>query len=445
MKANFFVGLCCGLLTVPVLAAPPNIVVIVADDLGYADLGVHGGKDIATPNIDALAARGMRFTNAYASGCVCSPSRVGLLTGRYQNRTGHDSNPRRNLGLDLSEVTLAQRLKAAGYATGMVGKWHLGDSKEQNPLSRGFDEFYGILEHGIGPGEKGNKPIVVYRNGEPTETPADHTTAFGREAVAFIERHKGQPFFLYLPFTAVHSPHVSPESYQQKLAGIADPRRRRYLAMLATLDDAVGSISAKLREHKLEENTLVFFVGDNGGPSGAQDNGPLRGNKWTLWEGGIRTPMFVAWPGKIAAASTSDQPVIQIDIAPTALFAAGVTIEPGWKLDGQNLLPHLTGEAKTLGREAIFWRFGVQFAVRQGNWKLVKPSLADEPMLFDLAVDVGESKNLAAANPEKVEQLRKEWDVWNAGNIAPRWDDERWNGDEARKERKKAKKAAKAI
>jgi arylsulfatase A-like enzyme len=421
-------------------ARPPNIILLVADDLGYADLGVHGGKDVPTPHIDAVAAAGMRFTNAYASGSVCSPSRVGILTGRYQNRTGHDSNPHRQFGLAASEVTLPQRLKAAGYATGMVGKWHLGRSREQNPLSRGFDEFYGILEHGIGPAEKGNREIVVYRNWEATTAPEDYTTAFGREAAAFIERHRAEPFFLYVPFTAVHSPHLSPESYQEKVAHVADPRRRRYLAMLATLDDTIGSITAKLRELRLEENTLVFFMADNGGPDGAPDNRPLRGGKWTLWEGGIRSPFFVAWKGRIPAGATSAEPVIQVDLAATALAAAGVAAQPEWKLDGMNLLPLLEGVQVKLDREALFWRFGPQFAVRQGAWKLVKPSLADEPMLFDLAADVGETKDLASEHPERVRDLKRLWDQWNAGNIPPRWEDERWNGQEARKERKKMKK-----
>jgi arylsulfatase A-like enzyme len=425
------------------LPSRPNIVFLIADDLGYADLEVHGGREVGTPNIDALAAAGMRFTNAYSTGCVCSPSRVGLLTGRYQQRTGHESNPHRQFGLDLAEVTLPQRLKAAGYVTGIVGKWHLGDSKEQNPLSRGFDEFYGILEHGIGPGERGNREVVVYRGWEETEAPADHTTAFGREAVSFIERHKDQPFFLYVPFTAVHAPHVAPENQVKKLVQIADPRRRRYLAMLATLDEMIGQITAKLREHKLDENTLVCFASDNGGPDGAPSNAPLRGHKWSLLEGGIRSPLFVAWKGRIPANRTSDEPVIQVDLAATALVATGVEPKPEWKLDGANLLPLLEGQAPRLDREALFWRFGPQFAVRQGRWKLVKPSLADEPMLFDLAADAGEANDLAAQQPDRVKSLTALWEKWNAANIPPRWDDARWNGAEARKERKKARKSGK--
>ncbi|MCI0357300.1 MAG: sulfatase-like hydrolase/transferase [Planctomycetaceae bacterium] len=439
----FVLGLLAGATAAFGQSRPPNVVLIVADDLGYADLGVHGGKEVGTPNIDSLAATGMRFTSAYSSGCVCSPGRVGILTGRYQNRTGHDSNPRQRFGLDLAEVTLAQRLKSAGYKTGIVGKWHLGDAKEQHPLSRGFDEFYGILEHGIGPGERGGKEIVVHRGWEATETPADHTTAFGREAVQFIERHKDGPFFLYVPFTAVHAPHVAPAEHLQKLSHIADPRRRRYLAMLATLDAMVGQITAKLHELKLEENTIVAFMSDNGGPDGAPNNGQLRGGKWTLWEGGIRSPLLVAWKGRISPGCVSDEPVIHIDLAATALAAARIEPAAEWKLDGVSLLPLLEGKASRLDREALFWRFGPQFAVRQGHWKLVKPSLADEPMLFDLAADPGESKNLATEQPERVKSLTNLWQAWNAGNIAPRWDDERANGEEARKARKKAKKAGK--
>jgi arylsulfatase A-like enzyme len=429
------------LVSAAALAAPPNIVFIVADDLGYADLSVHGGKDLRTQHIDALAAAGMRLTNAYASGCVCSPSRVGLLTGRYQQRTGHDFNTRRGFGLAAGETTISQRLKAAGYVTGMVGKWHLGLSPEQHPLARGFDEFYGILEHGIGPAERGNKEIHVYRGRETVAAPADHTTAFGREAVAFIERHREQPFFLYLPFTAVHSPHVAPPEQLKKFDHIADRRRRNYLAMLATLDDQVGQIVAALDRHNLKDNTLVCFMADNGGPDGAPSNAPLRGHKWTLWEGGIRSPLFVVWPGRIAPGTTSAEPVIQLDLVPTALAAAGVDAPATGQLDGVNLLPHLLGKSRSLDRPALFWRFGPQLAVRSGNWKLVKPSASEEPVLFNLADDIGEAKDVTLLHPAKARELQALWDAWNAGNAPPRWEDERSAGEAARKERKRVKKA----
>lgn len=449
LQVPYFVGFVsfCFFLAVAAKAEArkPNIVVIVADDLGYADLGVHGNKAVDTPHIDGLAASGVRFTGGYASGCVCSPTRAGLLIGRYQTRSGHDSNPKRQFGLDDREVTIAERFKSADYKTGMVGKWHLGDSKEQHPMSRGFDEFYGILPHGIGKEGPDGKDVVVYRGWETVATPADYTLGFGEEAAKFIERHRSEPFFLYVPFTAVHSPHIAPETYLDRVKDPnATPQRRRYLAMLATLDDAVGRILAELLENKLEENTLVFFFADNGGPERAPDNSPLRGHKWTLWEGGIRVPFFASWKGTIPAGRTSNEPVISIDIASTAFAAAGIEPQSDWKLDGANLLPLLTGKQDQLEREALFWRFGVQFAVRQGDWKLVKPSLDDEPMLFNLRADIGEANNLAAQQPLKVEELTKLWQSWDAQNIPPRWEDERWNGGEQRKNRKKAQRAAKA-
>lgn len=424
-------------------ANKPNVVVIVADDLGYADLGVHLGHDVPTPHIDSIAKNGVRFTDGYVTGCVCSPTRAGLMTGRYQQRSGHDSNPpeRKDPGLELKETTFAQRMKDAGYVTGMVGKWHLGQDAEHMPTARGFDEFYGLLPHGITDVES---TIPVYRGTKEVEIPKDHTVAFGKEAVDFLERHHAKPFFLYLPFTAVHAPHVAPENYLQKFAHITDVARRRYAAMLSLLDDSVGNVLNKLREHKLEENTLIFFFSDNGGPTGrAVSNGELRGGKWTVWEGGIRVPFFVQWKGHIPAGRVLDTQVIQLDVVPTALAAAGVTAKPEWKLDGLNLLPLLEGRESTLARDALYWRFGVQFAVRQGDWKLVKPSLKDEPKLVNLGLDPYETIDLSASQPEKMKALTALWEAWNKNNIPPRWEDPRWNGGEERKADKAAKKAEK--
>lgn len=418
----------------------PNILVIVADDMGFADSGFQGCQDVATPNIDSLAKNGVRFTNGYVSGCVCSPSRVGVLTGRYQQRTGHDANPRGDFGLDLKETTMAQRMKSAGYVTGMTGKWHLGELKEQMPPSRGFDEFYGILPHGIA-AEKAGSGVQVWRGFEKVETPPDHTVKFGEEAEAFIERHKGEPWYLYLPFTAVHAPHVAPESYMNKFATIEDKGRRQLCAMISVLDDRIGSVLAKLRESKLEDDTLIFFFSDNGGPqSRSVHNGPLRGGKWTVWEGGIHVPFVVQWKGRIAPGQVSHTPVIQLDVLPTALAAAGVEAKPEWKLDGVNLLPLLLGKTETLPRDALFWRFGVQFAVREGDWKLVKASRDMEPALFNLATDIGEKTDLAAQQPEKRAHLTALWDSWNAQNISPRWEDQRWNGLEEKALDKQDKK-----
>jgi arylsulfatase A-like enzyme len=422
-------------------AGKPNILIIVADDMGYADCGVQGCTDVATPAIDSLAKNGVRFTSGYVSGCVCSPSRVGIVTGRYQQRTGHDANPHGRMGLDLKETTMAQRMKAAGYVTGITGKWHLGEEKEQMPLSRGFGEFYGILPHGIGAEKKGGA-VQVWRGYDKVETPPDHTVKFSEEAVAFIERHKSQPWYLYLPFTAVHAPHVAPESYVKKFAHIEDKGRRQLCAMISVMDDQIGAVLAKLRALKLEENTLIFFISDNGGPTArVVHNGPLRGGKWTLWEGGIRVPFMVQWKGRIAPGRVLDTPVIQLDFLPTALAAAGVSVQPEWRLDGVNLLPLLEGKTDKLTRDALFWRFGVQFTVRQGDWKLVKASRDMQPALFNLAADIGEKNNLATQQPEKVKELQALWDSWNAQNIPPRWDDQRWNGMEEKAVNKQEKKA----
>lgn len=432
------------LLCLPWLASAaekPNILVIVADDMGYADCGVQGCTDVKTPAIDSLAKNGVRFTNGYVSGCVCSPSRVGVVTGRYQQRTGHDANPHGQMGLDSKETTMAQRMKAAGYITGIMGKWHLGEEKEQMPPSRGFDEFYGILPHGIGAEKKGGE-VQVWRGFDKVATPADHTVKFGEEAEAFIERHKSQPWYLYLPFTAVHAPHVAPESYVKKFAHIEDKGRRQLCAMISVMDDRIGNVLAKLRALKLEENTLIFFISDNGGPTArVVHNGPLRGGKWTVWEGGIRVPFMVQWKGRIAPGRVLDTPVIQLDFLPTALAAAGVSTQPDWKLDGVNLLPLLEGKTDKLARDALFWRFGVQFAVRQGDWKLTKASRDMQPALFNLAADIGEKNDLAAQQPEKVKQLQALWDSWNAQNIPPRWEDNRWNGLEEKAANKQEKKA----
>ena len=424
-------------------ADKPNILVIVADDMGYADSGVQGCKDVATPNIDSLAKNGVRFPNGYVSGCVCSPSRAGLITGRYQQRCGHDSNPKREFGLDLKETTMAQRMKEAGYVTGITGKWHLGELKEQMPLARGFDEFYGILPHGIAAEKKGSG-VPVYRGWEKVETPPDHTVKFGEEAITFIERHKGEPWFLYLPFTAVHAPHVAPDSYVQKFASIEDKGRRQLCAMISVMDDQIGAVLAKLRDLKLEENTLIFFISDNGGPkSRTVHNGPLRGGKWMLWEGGIRVPFMVQWKGRLAPGRVLDTQVIALDFLPTALAAANRDVKPEWKLDGVNLLPLLEGRADKLPREALFWRFGVQFAVRQGDWKLVKASKDMQPALFNVAADLSETNDLAAQQPDKVKQLTALWGAWNAQNIPPRWEDPRWNGSEEKAANKQLKKGKK--
>lgn len=430
----------CALCAAPAAARAaekPNVVVIVGDDMGYADVGFHGCTDIPTPHLDALAKSGVRFTSGYVSGPYCSPTRAGLLTGRYQTRFGHEFNPGgtgANAGLPLSEPTMADRFRAAGYATGWVGKWHLGGADKFHPQKRGFDSAFGFLggAHSYFP-EKG-KGGTVLRGTADAKEPEYLTDAFAREAVAFVEANKAKPFFLYLAFNAVHTPMHATDDRLKKVAHIKDDTRRTYAAMMWALDEAVGKLRAKLRAEKLDRNTLVVFFSDNGGPTmpgttvNGSSNAPLRGSKRTTLEGGVRVPFVLSWPAQLAAGRTFDAPVIQLDVLPTALAAAGAEVKPEWELDGVNLLPFLAGEKGGAPHGALFWRFGAQMAVRKGDWKLVRYDAAAEggkgtspARLYDLAADTGETTDLAAKHPERVKDLQAAWDEWNKGNAAPRW------------------------
>jgi arylsulfatase A-like enzyme len=461
LKRCLFAALILAFTSAPAFAAAkPNILLIVGDDMGYADVGFHGSKEIPTPNLDALAASGVRFTSGYVSGPYCSPTRAGLLTGRYQNRFGHEFNPDGANGMPLTETTIADRLKAAGYSTALVGKWHLGARPEFHPLRRGFDEFYGFL----GGGHSYFEAAGMWRGTNPV-TELDYTTdAFGREAVAFIERHQSRPWFLYLAFNAVHTPMHATDDRLAKFASISDEKRRTHNAMLLAMDEAIGRVRKKLADAGLEQSTLVFFIADNGGPvmpgttMNASRNDPLRGGKRTTLEGGIRVPFLVSWPGRLKPGVYT-HPVIQLDLTATALAAAGVEIKPDWKLEGVNLLPFLNGEKTGAPHDALYWRFGQQMAIRAGDYKLVRyDSNADtltgarnQPVstakLYNLAADVGESKDLASAMPEKVKELQAKWDAWNAGNIQPRWgaahaDDGAEPGSRPTAKGKKGRKAA---
>ena len=408
-------------------ARKPNIIVIVGDDMGYSDISVHGCKDIATPHIDSLAKNGVRCTSGYVSGPYCSPTRAGLLTGRYQQRFGHEFNPSPGsgpeAGLPLTETTLADRLKTAGYSTGMVGKWHLGDEKKFHPLNRGFQEFFGFLG-----GARSYFPLpnpapstAMLRGFEPVKEEQYTTDAFGREAVAYIDRHQKEPFFLYLAFNAVHGPMHAAERYAERFKNVTDEKRRTYCTMMAAMDDAIGSMLKKLDDAKLTEHTLIFFISDNGGPTAVNtaNNSPLRGFKAQTWEGGVRVPYLAQWKGTLPAGKTYDQPVIQLDIHSTALAAAGAQSDA--KLDGVNLLPYFKGENTDAPHEALYWRFGPQIAIRAGNFKLVKTNDIEKPQLFDLAADIGESKDLSAERPEVVKDLTVKYDSWNSTLVEPRW------------------------
>lgn len=405
----------------------PNILIIVGDDMGYADVGFHGCKDIPTPHLDALAKSGVRCSSGYVSGPYCSPTRAGLLTGRYQQRFGHEFNPAggADIGLPVKETTLADRLKSAGYATGLVGKWHLGSAAKFQPQQRGFQEFYGFLggAHSYLPEVKG---AGILRGTEPANEKDYLTDALGREAVAFIDKHQKEPFFLYLAFNAVHTPLHATDKYLQRFSKIEDKTRRTYAAMMSALDDAIGAVTAKLRAAGLEDNTLIFFISDNGGPTmmgttiNGSSNAPLRGSKRQTLEGGIRVPFVASWKGKLPAGKVYEQPVIQLDLHASALAAAGIAVSPEWKLDGVNLLPYLDGKNAQPPHAALYWRFGDMMAIRQGDWKLVQYDKTGRH-LYKLTQDIGEKDDLLAKEPEKAKELEAAWKKWDAELVKPLW------------------------
>ncbi|MBN8457075.1 MAG: sulfatase-like hydrolase/transferase [Verrucomicrobia bacterium] len=413
----------------------PNILLIVGDDMGYGDVGFHGCKDIPTPNLDALASGGVRFTNGYVSAPYCSPTRAGLLTGRCQTRFGHEFNPSGpKCGLPLTEQTIADRLKGAGYATGIVGKWHLGANPDFHPLKRGFGEFYGFL----GGAHDYFKSNGIQRGTTPLTDTAYTTDDFAREAAAFVERHREKPWFLYLAFNAVHTPMQATKEKLERFPNIQDRQRRTYAAMMSAMDDAIGTVRKRIAESGQESRTLVMFISDNGGPVmqgttiNASCNAPLRGSKRTTLEGGIRVPFVISWPGRLKPA-IYQQPAIQLDLTATALAAAGVPAKPESKPDGVDLLPYLNGEKSGPPHESLCWRFGPQMAVRVGDFKLVrydpnadspttgKARKATPPRLYNLREDLGESKDLSATMPEKVNELQAVWDAWNTQNTPPLW------------------------
>lgn len=409
--------------TAPAGKRKPNIVVILADDLGYADTGFQGLKDIPTPHIDQLAAGGMRFTNAYVSAPVCGPSRAGLVTGRYQNRFGLEFNAhgQHDPGMELKEKTIADVLKSAGYATGIVGKWHLGDEPEYHPLSRGFDEFFGFLGgmHDFIVNEQGTN-FLIQRGRQKVAEKQYLTDAFAREAVDFIGRHKDEPFFLYLSFNAVHAPLESLAKYTDRFPTMRPGKRRTYAGMLSAMDDAVGAVTAQLRKTGVEQDTLVIFLSDNGGPTPetTSRNTPLRGYKKDLFEGGIRVPMAAAWKGRIAPGSVCHDPVTALDIVPTAAALAGAAVSAERPVDGVDLTGVLAGGAAP--DRPLYWRFGSKQALRQGKWKYVREGQGPA-MLFDLDADVGETTNLADKHPEILARLQEQFGKFDAQMEPPRF------------------------
>ncbi|MGK0155826.1 MAG: arylsulfatase A-like enzyme [Neolewinella sp.] len=429
---------------------PPNVLVIVADDMGYGDLGCYGSKQIATPNLDALAASGARCTDGYVSASVCAPSRAGLLTGRYQNRFGFEHNlisdasvySEGSLSIPQDEQTIADRLSTLGYATACIGKWHVGEHLDwQLPNQRGFDYFFGMRNGSHGYFPKPGKHRL-YRNHQKVQTIDEPylTDWFTSESIAFIERHEAKqkdeqsdkPWFVYLSYNTPHAPMQCKQQDYDAASHVKNERRRKYVAMQHCMDQNIGRIRQFLDERELTDDTLIVFLSDNGGSVYASSaiNAPLRGEKGTFLEGGLRVPMIWSWPGHIEPKQTYQQPVISLDILPTVLAAAGSAIEPeaigkGRRqtrriYDGVDLLPFF-GAKQPPGapHESLCWRMMMRgAAVRQGQWKLVRTPFAP-PQLYNLNSDIGEQHNLAAEQPSRVTELMAVLTKWEESHERP--------------------------
>ena len=437
MQRLLFAGLLGTAATIAAAHAPPDILLIVADDLGYADLGFNGAVDIPTPHLDTLARGGLRFPQAYVSSPVCGPSRAGLMTGRYGQRFGYEHNyynyDRERLeGLEPGVPTMADRLRAAGYRTVGIGKWHLGHgSPEQEPWRRGFDMFYGF--------SGGSHDYLVYdesaprtsakclleRNGVPDPAVRGHLTdVLADEAVRILSAPRNQPLFLYLAFNAPHTPLQPRDRDLRRVAAIADPTRRDYAGLVVGLDDAVGRVLGAVRSSGRGRETLVVFLSDNGGVIDARAhsrNHPLRDQKGSVFEGGIRVPLLLAWPGRFAAGDVFPHPVSSLDLLPTFLAAAGAPVSTAAAFDGVNLLPYLDGERAGPPHERLFWRFDFRArraAIREGRWKLhLYSEWIGTPLhtwLVDLESDPREVENLALQHPERVRDLRMKLAAWEA-------------------------------
>ncbi len=460
-----------------------NVVLLVADDLGSSDVGAlgHAGPGIATPNIDALAAQGVTFEQGYVTSPLCSPSRAALLTGRYQQRFGHEGQPHERYasnaleyfvfehfiaggewqlerrvspdpddvqrqGLPVGELTLAELLRRYGYATGAFGKWHLGWNPDFQPTHRGFDEQYGFYEaYSLYAAPADRDDVVSVRHGDFSERfiwskgrsgsaamrkneavidePGYLTTRFADEAVSFIDRHRAEPFFLYVPFSAPHTPFQARKEDVARFAAEPDENRRVYLALVASLDDAVGRIVRALDERGLTDDTLVVFVSDNGGAlyTHATSNAPFRGGKFTLFEGGVRVPFIARFPGRLPKGARYAEPVSTLDVVPTVAAAAGVALPDDRAFDGVDLVPFVRGEREAAPHRELFWRAEYVSAVRSGDYKLVRDRGGGHTVLFDLAKDPGESNDLASTEPQRVRELEGALDRFDAQCRPPLW------------------------
>ena len=406
----------------------PNIILIMADDLGFGDLGITGSTQIKTPNIDKLARNGVFCSEAYVSAPVCSPSRAGIMTGRNQVEFGHDNNLAQNqpgfdeafLGLPLTETLIPERMKKLGYATGIIGKWHLGKESKFHPGQRGFDEYwtYTLGSHDYFEANS-EKPTIKERidcNYKEVDGISYITDDKGNEAMDYIKRHHKKPFFLFVSFNAPHTPMQAKEEHLALYAHIQDSKRRTYAAMVHSLDENVGKIMHQVEKSGLNEKTLIVFISDNGGPSSSNTsiNAPYNGQKGILLEGGIHVPFIMSWPGKIRKGSTFSKPIVATDLAPTFLeIGGGEILKEDFDGKGINLISFLSDTLNSKPHSDIKWKFTISAAIREDNWKLIR--LPDRmPMLFDLSKDVSEQNNVALENLAITNRLLKElgnWDV----------------------------------
>ena len=416
----------------------PNMIVIMCDDLGYADVGFNGCKDIPTPNIDSIAKNGIRCTNGYVAYAVCGPSRAGFMTARYPQRFGFERNPQYqpndpNMGLTRDEKTIAELLKPTGYHSGIIGKWHLGAHiPTSHPMKRGFDEFYGHLGGGHtyfpekltikrsqdAKGESESYRTWLLKNYEPVPPRKYITDDFSDEAVSFVKRNRDLSFFLFLSYNAPHTPLEATEKYLSRFPEIKDNKRKTYAAMVSAVDDGVGRVLGELKKYNLETNTIIAFLSDNGGPTtkNGSCNAPLRGNKGDPWEGGFRVPFAIQWKKKLPAGSIYEYPVIALDLGATIVALAEAEVLEEKPLDGVNLIPYLTGKDKSKPHHSIFLRQfdRNRFAVRDGNEKLIIPWKGGTPQLYDLSNDIGEQNDIAKKRPKRVQELdvlRKNWNA----------------------------------
>lgn len=446
----------------------PNIVLLIADDLGYGELGCQGNTQIPTPHIDALANTGVRCTQAYVTAPNCSPSRAGLFSGKFPTRFGYEFNPigARNedpdAGIPSKELLLPEYLSTEGYTCGLIGKWHLGGAAEYHPARHGFDNFFGFLHEGhyyepspwrnttlmlrrrslpsdfgtryqaspnrfytshMGhnePAYDANNPIM--RDGQPVVETDYLTDALAREATQFIERNRQTPFFLALAYNAVHSPLQAKNTTLTRFAYIEDLHRRIFAAMLSDLDGSVGTVMECLDRTGLRDKTLVIFLSDNGGPTRelTSSNLPLREGKGSMYEGGLRVPFIASWPGTIRSGGVCTEVVSSLDIYATCTQLLGG--QPRQVLDGHDLLPVLADPSQASKHERLYWRQGGRAALRQGPWKIVAPGrnpLEREWELYHIDTDISESNNLAAENPERLKQLIAAFEQLDADMAAP--------------------------